>query len=61
MNIWHDIAPERITTKCLLWRKQRFCFETQGYPDAVNHSHFPTTILKAREWYSQTTIFCFSV
>ena len=37
-----------------------FCFETQGYPDAINQSNFPTTVLKAGETYTQTTIFCFS-
>ena len=30
-----------------------FCLETQGFPDAVNHKTFPTTILKANENYTQ--------
>ena len=38
-----------------------FCFETQGYPDAINHPNFPTTILKAGEQYKQLTVFQFSL
>ncbi len=38
-----------------------FCFETQGYPDAVNHPEFPSNILKANERYNQTTKFVFTV
>lgn len=37
-----------------------FCFETQGYPDAVNHPKFPTNILKANQKYNQTTKFVFT-
>ena len=38
-----------------------FCFETQGYPDAINHPNFPTTILKAGEQEKQLTVFQFSL
>ena len=38
-----------------------FCFETQGYPDAINHPEFPSNVLKANEKYMQTTKFAFSV
>ena len=38
-----------------------FCFETQGYPDAINHPNFPSTILKAGEQYKQLTVFQFSL
>lgn len=38
-----------------------FCFETQGYPDAINHPEFPSNILKANAKYNQTTKFAFSV
>lgn len=43
--------------------KQRtgFCLETQHFPDAPNHAHFPTTILKAGEQFCSKTIFKFSV
>jgi aldose 1-epimerase len=35
------------------------CFETQNYPDAPNHPHFPSAVLKAGNTYRQTTIFQF--
>lgn len=38
-----------------------YCFETQHFPDAVNHAHFPSTILRPGETYRSTTEFRFSV
>lgn len=38
-----------------------FCFETQHYPDSVNHPLFPSTILRKGETYRQTTLYRFSV
>jgi len=35
------------------------CFEAQHYPDAPNHSHFPSTVLKKGEEYHQKTSFKF--
>lgn len=35
------------------------CFETQKYPDAPNHSHFPSAVLKKGETYHQKTTFKF--
>ncbi|MGV3723184.1 MAG: aldose epimerase family protein [Actinomycetota bacterium] len=37
-----------------------FCLETQHFPDSVNQPNFPSTILKPREVYTQTTIHRFS-
>ncbi len=37
------------------------CFETQHYPNAVNHSHFPSPILQPEDVYMHKTSFCFSV
>jgi aldose 1-epimerase len=34
-----------------------FCFETQGFPDAVNHAYFPQVILEPGETYQQETIY----
>ncbi|HWU48520.1 MAG TPA: aldose epimerase family protein [Asticcacaulis sp.] len=34
--------------------------ETQGFPDAPNHSNFPSTELRPGETYRQTTIFDFN-
>ncbi|WP_105102132.1 aldose epimerase family protein [Microbulbifer pacificus] len=36
------------------------CLETHGFPDAPNHHHFPSVILKKGEEYRQTTIYQFS-
>ena len=30
--------------------------ETQGFPDAPNHAHFPTTVLRAGEEHRTTTV-----
>ncbi|BDU24244.1 aldose 1-epimerase [Flavobacterium sp. GSB-24] len=35
------------------------CFETQNFPDAPNHSHFPNAVLKKGEEYSQKTLYKF--
>jgi len=35
------------------------CFETQNFPDAPNHTHFPSPFLKAGERYHHQTIFSF--
>lgn len=36
------------------------CLETHGYPNAVNHPHFPSVIIEKGQTYQQTTIhrFC---
>jgi aldose 1-epimerase len=33
-----------------------FCLETQKWPDAVNHPHFPSTILRPGETYKFSTV-----
>ncbi|MCV9929593.1 galactose mutarotase [Flavobacterium sp. LS1R49] len=35
------------------------CFETQNYPDAPNHSHFPNSILKKEDTYQHKTVYKF--
>ncbi len=42
-------------------RRSGFCLETQHFPDAPNHPHFPSTVLKAGEVFYSTTVFRFSV
>lgn len=37
------------------------CLETQHFPDSPNQPHFPNTILKPGEKYSEETIYQFSV
>jgi Galactose mutarotase and related enzymes len=36
------------------------CLETQHFPDSPNHPHFPNTILRPGETYTQTTVYKFS-
>ncbi len=38
-----------------------YCFETQHYPDSVNHANFPTTILRPGQTFRSTTEYRFSV
>lgn len=38
-----------------------FCLETQNFPDAVNHSSFPSAILRPGETYRHRTVFTFGV
>ena len=35
---------------------EAFCLETQHHPDAPNHPHFPSTLLRPGETYSQRTV-----
>jgi aldose 1-epimerase len=42
-------------------RRSAFCLETQHFPDSPNKPKFPTTVLRPRERYTQTTIYQFSV
>ncbi|NDV69862.1 aldose epimerase family protein [Dysgonomonas sp. 25] len=37
------------------------CFETQHYPDAINHPDYPTVILKPGDKFESRTTFAFSV
>ena len=38
-----------------------FCLETQHFPDSINQPHFPSTVLRPKEKYTQTTIHKFGV
>lgn len=42
-------------------QRSGLCLETQHFPDAPNHPHFPSTELKAGEQFYSKTIFKFSV
>lgn len=42
-------------------KRWAFCLETQHFPDAVNKSHFPTTVLHPGEEYIQSCVHRFSV
>lgn len=40
-------------------KRQGICFETQHYPDAINHDNFPSPIVKKGEVYKTTTVYKF--
>lgn len=43
------------------YKKQwSFCLETQYFPDAVNHSHFPSNIFTPEHPYQHSTVYKFS-
>jgi aldose 1-epimerase len=57
-NFLKDIAGKN----GLVYNKQSgFCLETQHFPDAPNHPHFPSTLLNAGEQFYSKTIFKFSI
>ena len=41
-------------------KKHGICLETQFWPDAVHHPHFPSPILRAGETYRQQTVYRFT-
>ncbi|MBQ2614271.1 MAG: galactose mutarotase [Clostridia bacterium] len=40
-------------------KHQGVCFETQAFPNAMSHSHFPSIVLKQGETYQTTTSYKF--
>lgn len=38
-----------------------FCLETQQFPDAINHPHFPSPVVRPDKPFSSRTTFAFSV
>ena len=58
-----NMMPEEIAGKggTLYPRRGGLCLETQVFPDAPNHPHFPSAALEPGEKYEQTTIFRFGV
>ncbi len=42
-------------------RHTSFCLECQHLPDTPNHKHFPTTVLRPGETYSQQTVYRFGI
>jgi len=55
-NFIQDEPGKNGVTYC---RRAGICFETQYYPDSVNHPHFPSPIFRAGEIYETTTEFKF--
>ena len=42
-------------------KQESICFETQNFPDAINHSNFPSPLLKKGKTYKSSTVYRFSV
>ncbi len=42
------------------FRRQAFCLETQGFPDAPNKPQFPSAVLKSGEEWESETVYAFS-
>ena len=42
-------------------KRSGLCLETQFFPNALKHKHFPSPILRAGDEYNHTTIYKFSV
>jgi aldose 1-epimerase len=42
-------------------KRDGFCLETQHFPDSPNKPNFPSTVLKAGQPFSSTTVYKFSV
>ena len=40
-------------------KRTAICFETQHFPDSPNNAHFPSTVLRPGEEYTQTCIYKF--
>lgn len=40
-------------------QRHGICFETQYYPDALNHANFPSSLCKAGQVYKTTTVYKF--
>lgn len=38
-------------------RRGAVCFETQGFPNATSHGHFPTAVLRQGEVYRKRTVY----
>jgi aldose 1-epimerase len=55
LEVWTDQPGVQLYTG----NPRGFCLETQNYPDAINHPHFPSPVLRPGEKYLTTTIFAF--
>lgn len=63
MQMYTGNFQDKITGKAgsVYSKRCSVCFETQFFPDALNHRNFPTTICKAGEKYQTTTVYRFGL
>jgi aldose 1-epimerase len=57
-NFLNDTRPGK--SGVIYKKRGGICLETQFFPNALKHKHFPSPILKAGEEYKHTTIYKFS-
>ncbi len=56
-----NFIPEEAGKQGVVYkRRQGICFETQYYPDAINHDNFESPVCRAGEVYKTTTVYKFS-
>ena len=53
------ITKENGKANAVYEKRQGICFETQYYPDAVNHPHFPSPVFRKGEVYHTVTVYKF--
>jgi aldose 1-epimerase len=51
------LTTQRIAQGKMMERFSGFCLETQNFPDAMNHAHFPSAMLMPGEVYTHETIY----
>ena len=57
-----NFLTEEVGKNGIIYRKhQGICFETQVYPDAINHENFPSPIVKKGEEYKTKTVYKFVI
>ncbi|XP_057667625.1 galactose mutarotase-like [Diorhabda carinulata] len=58
-----DVVPETLIGKngCHYYKHGALCFETQNWPDAINHDNFPRAVLYPGELYHHTAVYKFFV
>jgi aldose 1-epimerase len=56
----NSMPTEKGKGGCTYQKRHGVCFETQYYPDNINQPSFPSSILRAGEAFSSTTIYRFS-
>lgn len=55
MDVWTDLPGIQLFTG----NPRGLCLETQHFPDAMNHPHFPSPIVRPQHPHSSKTIFAF--
>ncbi len=55
-----DVLTDQPGVQFYSGNKKYFCFETQHFPDSMNHPHFPSTLLEPEDEYSYHCSYRFS-